>query len=121
MANPVMHFEIHGSDGPKLRKFYTQLFGWKIDANNPMEYGIVTKEGEGIAGGVCQSPAAPKVTVYVAVPDLKASLRKAESLGGRTLMEPHVVPGGPEIALFEDPQGNTIGLVRGETATDAQS
>ena len=29
-------------------------------------------------------------------------------------MEPHVVPGGPEIALFEDPQGNTIGLVRGE-------
>ena len=75
MANPVMHFEIHGSDGAKLRKFYTQLFGWKIDANNPMDYGIVTKEGEGIAGGVCQSPAAPKVTVYVAVPDLKASLR----------------------------------------------
>lgn len=112
MANPVMHFEIHGSDGGKLQSFYASLFGWRIDANNPMQYGLVSAEGSGIGGGIAQSPAAPKVTVYVAVEDLKASLAKAESLGGRTLMGPHVVPGGPEIAMFEDPQGNAIGLLK---------
>jgi predicted enzyme related to lactoylglutathione lyase len=26
-------------------------------------------------------------------------------------MEPHQVPGGPEIAMFEDPDGNAIGLL----------
>lgn len=112
MANAVMHFEIHGSDGKKLQRFYSSLFGWKIDDSNPMQYGVVTAEGEGIGGGICQSPAAPKVTVYVAVDDLKASLEKAKSLGGRTVLEPHAVPGGPEIAMFEDPQGNTVGLLR---------
>lgn len=113
MANAVMHFEIHGTDGKKLQGFYNSLFGWKVDDGNPMKYGVVAAEGEGIGGGICQSPIAPKVTVYVAVPDLAAALRKAESLGAKTLLEPHQVPGGPEIAQFEDPQGNLIGLVKG--------
>ena len=98
-----------------LQRFYGSLFGWKVDDSNPMQYGLVEKAGEGIGGGICTSPAAPKVTVYVAVDDLEASLEKARSLGGRTLMEPHAVPGGPEIALFEDPQGNTIGLLRADS------
>jgi predicted enzyme related to lactoylglutathione lyase len=36
---------------------------------------------------------------------------KRSRLGGKTLMEPHQVPGGPEIAMFEDPDGNAIGLL----------
>jgi predicted enzyme related to lactoylglutathione lyase len=27
-------------------------------------------------------------------------------------MEPHDVPGGPRIAMFEDPDGNAIGLLK---------
>jgi predicted enzyme related to lactoylglutathione lyase len=112
MANAVVHFEIHGSDAKKLQRFYSALFGWTIDDDNPLQYGIVHAEGEGIAGGICESPAAPKVTVYVGVDDLKQALEKVAKLGGRTLLEPHSVPGGPEIALFQDPQGNAVGLVR---------
>ncbi len=50
MANPVIHFEILGKDARKSRDFYSALFGWTIDANNPMEYGMV--EGAGLGGGV---------------------------------------------------------------------
>ena len=60
MADKVVHFEICGSDGKRLRNFYTSLFGWKIDANNPMEYGIVSAEPGGIAGGIAQSPTGPR-------------------------------------------------------------
>ena len=28
MGNPVVHFEIGGPDGPVLRQFYSDLFGW---------------------------------------------------------------------------------------------
>ena len=50
------------------------------------------------------------MTFYVNVSDLAAALAKAESLGGKTVMPPMAVPGGPEIAQFSDPEGNVIGL-----------
>jgi uncharacterized protein len=58
MANPVNWFEITGKDGKKLQDFYSGVFGWKIDASNPMQYGIVDNEGKGISGGISGSPEA---------------------------------------------------------------
>ena len=57
MGQPVVHFEIIGQDGDALRSYYSELFGWEFDANNPMKYGIVAREdnltddGVGIGGG----------------------------------------------------------------------
>ena len=110
MASKVVHFEIHGKDGKKLQQFYASLFGWKVDANNPMQYGMVGAEQGGIGGGITKSPAA-MVTFYVAVKDLAAALKQAEKLGGKTVMKPAEVPGGPTIAQFSDPEGNVIGLL----------
>jgi predicted enzyme related to lactoylglutathione lyase len=119
MPNPVTHFEIIGKDGKKLQDFYAKLFGWHIDANNPMNYGLVdTNAGKGIAGGI--GPGDPnypggttRVTVYAEVDDLAATLKKAESLGAKTIMPPSDVPGGPSIAMFTDPEGNIFGLTKG--------
>jgi predicted enzyme related to lactoylglutathione lyase len=36
MGCPVIHFEIAGQDAKKLQQFYSELFDWKIDADNPM-------------------------------------------------------------------------------------
>jgi uncharacterized protein len=110
MANKVVHFEVTGSDGKKLQDFYSALFGWNVDANNPMQYGMVHGDQAGIGGGICT--AATRVTFYVEVPDLGAALKQAERLGGKTVMPPGQVPGGPEIAQFSDPDGNVIGLIR---------
>jgi predicted enzyme related to lactoylglutathione lyase len=115
MADKVVHFEVHGKNGERVRAFYASLFDWKIDASNPMQYGLVSPEPGGIGGGIAQSPAAPMVTFYVEVADLAASLEKAKRLGGKTLMEPHAVPGGPRIAMFADPDGNSIGLIQAGT------
>ena len=82
MEHKVIHFEIQGRDGKKTQEFYASLFGWKIDANNPMQYGIVAAEAPGIAGGICQAMGPPLVTFYVSAPDLAAALKKAERLGG---------------------------------------
>lgn len=45
MGAPVVHFEIIGGEGDELEKFYGELFGWKINSNNPMKYGTVDTSG----------------------------------------------------------------------------
>src|SRR5262249_6911075 len=60
MGRPVTYFEVMGKDGEKLRDFYAELFGWTIDAKNPLAYGIVQREtnfeGVGIGGGIGAIP-----------------------------------------------------------------
>ena len=114
MGQPVTHFEVHGKDAAALNTFYGELFGWHVDANNPMNYGMVDTHGgdRGINGGIAQDDES-WVTFYVEVDDLQAALDKAEKLGGTTVLPPSDVPGGPSLALFTDPAGNRIGLAKG--------
>jgi predicted enzyme related to lactoylglutathione lyase len=120
MGQPVVHFEIVGTDGEKLQSYYSELFGWEIDTNNPMKYGVVQREGNvngdgiGIGGGVSAGPEGypGHVTFYVEVPDVEAALAKAESLGGTRMMGPDEVMEGLVIGLFTDPEGHTVGVVK---------
>ena len=113
MANPVGWFELLGPDGTALQRFYAEAFGWQIDANNPMSYGMVAAEEGSIGGGVAGSPDGKAyATLYIAVPDLQAALDTVGKLGGSTLTAPMDVPGGPSIAFFRDPAGNRVGLMK---------
>jgi predicted enzyme related to lactoylglutathione lyase len=42
MGQPVVHFEIMGTDMKVLHAFYSDLFGWEINADNPLDYGSST-------------------------------------------------------------------------------
>lgn len=114
MGNPVVHFEIGVNDEAAAQKFYADLFGWKINADNPMNYGIVDTDsaGEGIGGGISKPPdgSGPYTAFYVNVDNLQAKLDQAAKLGAKVVMPPMQVPDGPEIAMFADPDGNVIGL-----------
>ena len=114
MAAPVVHFEIMGKDGKTLQKFYSKLFAWKINADNPMNYGLVEKAEGGIGGGVggVEPGQNGYVTFYVSVPDVKAALKKAESLGGKTVVPETEIPNMVTFGLFADPEGNHVGVVK---------
>jgi uncharacterized protein len=114
MPNPVVHFEVIGKDGPKLQAYYADLFGWTIDANNPMNYGLVADPGNGVGGGICAGPEGygGHVTFYVEVPDVEAALAKAESLGGKRIMGPETIMENVTLGQFTDPEGHVIGLTR---------
>lgn len=114
MANAVVHFEVVGRDLQKLKSFYGDLFGWKTQEIPEMGYAIVEKEGDGIAGGIGQTPdgGPGHVTFYVSTEDPQAILDRAQELGGSTIMPVTELP-EVTIALFADPEGHAIGLVKG--------
>jgi predicted enzyme related to lactoylglutathione lyase len=114
MADKVVHFEVVGKDGPKLMQFYGRLFGWTVNADNPMNYGMVDAEESGIGGGISSSQEGSDghLTFYVGVDDLQATLDKAESLGGKTVMPPTEIPNVVTFALLNDPEGHLVGLVK---------
>lgn len=117
MANPVAWFEVVGQDGARLRKFYSSLFGWKVDASDSaMDYGLVAAGDKGIGGGIGRSPdgGPGHVTVYVEVDDPQAYLAKAEKLGGKTVVAPTEIPAyNLTFALLADPEGHVVGLTKG--------
>lgn len=122
MAYPVTHFEINAQDAPATQKFYRDLFGWGIDANNPDNYGrIDTKnKGTGINGGIGASQQGRSwVTFYVECDDPAATLAKVERLGGRRVMEP-MKSMNVTYALFADPEGNVIGLAKTDRSAQQQ-
>jgi predicted enzyme related to lactoylglutathione lyase len=121
MGQPVVHFEVIGKDGEKLQSYYSELFGWEIDADNPMGYGVIQREGNvnadgvGIGGGVATGPEGydGHLTFYVEVPDVGAAIAKAEELGGKRVFGPDEVPGMDMIlGQFTDPEGHLIGLIQ---------
>jgi predicted enzyme related to lactoylglutathione lyase len=111
----IVHWEIQSQMPERLHSFYAEAFGWAVDANNPMKYGMVSSGGEeAINGGIGGSPEAPgsRVLVYANVEDIPVILQKIESLGGRVLM-PRTDVGPVIMALYSDPEGNVMGLIEG--------
>ena len=121
MGQPVVHFEVIGGDGDKLRDYFSELFGWEFgDTMGPTNYAVVPRDGNtnadgvGIGGGIGSAPEGygGHVTFYVEVPDVGEALEKAESLGGSRMMGPDEMPeAGITIGLFTDPEGHVVGLV----------
>ena len=116
MGHPVVHFEGIGKDAGRLQRYYAELFGWTIDADNPLAYGSVARDDAGIGGGIASGPTPDSpghVTFYVGVPDVEAALVKAEQLGGTRIFGPAPVPGSDiELGQFTDPEGHLIGLMK---------
>ena len=102
----IVHFEIPADDIERARKFYTDLFGWKIEkmanttSNNdsnltsaatgePIEYWIITttddKGNKAAIGGGIMKRQMPEhhITNYIGVDSVNEYSSKVEKLGGR--------------------------------------
>ena len=115
MGAPIVHWEINAKDAKRTQEFFGNLFGWNINANNPMNYGLVnTGSKKGIQGGIGakQGPNMPNVTFYVEVDNPQTYLEKALSMGASVVLPVTEMPNMATYALFSDPEGNVVGLVK---------
>jgi uncharacterized protein len=111
----IVHVEFSAHDREAAGQFYAELFGWKVQQIPEMNYATFDTE-DGPGGGfnpVSNENPAGNVVVYVGTDDIEATLAKAESLGGKTIVPKSEIPNTGWFAFFKDPTGNTVGLYTG--------
>ncbi|MGA9160343.1 MAG: VOC family protein [Actinomycetota bacterium] len=114
MADPVVHFELMGTDREALGGFYAELFGWHVENSSEPPYAVIdTHARDGINGGVgsVERDEDRYVAVYAATDDINSTFDEAVSAGAQVLMPVTEVPGVVTLALLRDPQGNVFGMV----------
>ena len=90
MANPFLHIELLTGDVAQAKRFYTNLFDWKLEdlpVADAEPYPLI-KPGEGPNGGIFAMSAGgrPYWLTYIRVDDIKSSVAKATQLGA-TIVE----------------------------------
>ncbi len=125
MDHTIVHFEIPANDVEKLRKFYSKLFGWKIEkmpGPGAMEYwmiGTVPVDDNGMAlrpgvnGGMYKRERPENKPVnYISVESIDKSIKLVKTLGGKIVQEKQEVMGVGWVAIALDPEGNPIAMLQ---------
>lgn len=114
----VVHFEIPADDVARAKKFYEELFGWKIEGftgQSPMEYWTVEtgagKPEMAIGGGIMrrQMPQ-QQITIYLDVPSVDEYVDKVKKLGGQVVVPRTAIPNMGYFAVCLDTENNGFGL-----------
>jgi len=115
VPHPVTKFQIVSAQPDVTAAFYTGLFGWRTDADNPMGYReIHTGSDAGIQGGIWPAPAHASafVQLFIQSDDVEATARKAQELGARLIVQPTALPEGDRMAVLVDPAGMAFAIWR---------
>jgi hypothetical protein len=102
---PVVFFSIFGPDGEQLQRFYAGLFEWAIAPSGDLSTVVTSPLPATIGKGMAET------IVYVGVDDIIATLAKVKERGGMIRFPRFEVPGRVILAVFNDPAGNSVGLV----------
>jgi uncharacterized protein len=125
----IVHFEIPSDDVERAKKFYSDLFGWKIEkwagtvdrqltsaaTGQPMEYWMVTtiddKGNKALGGGMMKRvQPGQQITNYINVRSVDEYSEKVEKLGGRVVAPKHAVPGMGYFAICLDTENNCFAI-----------
>ena len=121
----IVHFEIPADDIERSKKFYTELFGWKIEkwpgkdngsSSSPvMEYWMITttdeKGNKALGGGMMkrQMPQQPNIN-YIDVKSVDEYSSKVEKIGGKVVVSKKAVPGMGYFAVCLDTENNAFAI-----------
>lgn len=113
----VVHFEIPTKKYDTAKKFYMDIFGWKIEEwpGMPNKYGMTTttNDGKGGINGGLMEPSQPfenATIITISVASIDDYLAKITAAGGQMLMPKSPVGDMGFMARFSDLDGNTVGL-----------
>jgi predicted enzyme related to lactoylglutathione lyase len=115
MGCPVNGWQMISKNPEATAKFYAEVFGWRIDANNALGYRVVdTCSAEGVGGGIWPAPpgASSFVQLFVEVEDVAAPVLVATKMGATVIVPPQKLPDGEEMAILHDPEGIPFGVTR---------
>lgn len=115
----VIHFEISVDDPERAKKFYEDVFGWKIEKWGPIDYWLIMtgeKTEPGIDGAIRIRGDLKKIknenTINtINVPSIDEFIKKVEKNGGKVLMPKMAIPGVGYHTYCQDTEGNVFGIM----------
>jgi len=114
LSNAFVHVELNSTDVDKSKAFYGKLFEWTLeDVQMPEFLYTMIKVGTGTGGGMMKQliPGAGSAWLaYVEVQDIKASTKKAQSLGAKVMKDVTEVMAMGWLSIIVDPTGAMLGL-----------
>lgn len=114
LSGPMVYFEMPADDVERAKRFYENVFEWKIDYIPRIDYhSVQTKDvkGDGIDGGLQKRKAAGQpIMNYVRVGSIEECAKKIIENGGTMVLERQVVPGFGAYSIFRDTEGNLVGM-----------
>ncbi|MBA4608694.1 VOC family protein [Aeromicrobium sp. Marseille-Q0843] len=115
----ITHIDIPAADHQRSQEFYGSLFGWKFQEYPGYEGYPMWQAPNQISGGglAPRSDDFTQPRSYVEVDSIEEVLEKARAQGARVVMERQPISETSWWAIFEDPDGNVIGLYEGTTDT----
>lgn len=123
--NPVVHFEMPAKDKKRVKTFYETTFGWEMQllgkemgdyllaTTTPVDKNRMYKNKGAINGGFYQwgdEGTMPHVVISVA--DLAQHMKMVKRAGGKILAKPMDIPGIGRFVMFEDTEGNRVGMLQ---------
>jgi uncharacterized protein len=103
----IQYVEFRSKDLNKIKKFYTDAFGWKFTDYGS---GYTAFEGDYIDGGFAKGePKSVSVLVVLYSLKLEETLEKVKSAGGVITKDTFSFPGGRRFH-FTDPDGNELAV-----------
>jgi predicted enzyme related to lactoylglutathione lyase len=117
----IIHFEIPVDEPERAIKFYTEVFGWKIEkmSGSQMEYWTVNAgdiKEPGINGAMMTRGQDECVVDVIGVTDIDEYIKKIKSGGGKILRSKTAVHGVGYMAYFGDTEGNKLGIFCADAA-----
>lgn len=114
-ASPIVYLEIPAPNIELARKFYSEIFGWKIEVSSLTEqkYWMIDSGSESIMSALdaSKSPSKDGVVIYIKVDDIESTLSKISFFDGTVIQSKKDIGGGFGFsAIFADPNKNQIGL-----------
>jgi predicted enzyme related to lactoylglutathione lyase len=115
----VVHFEIPSDDPDRAVRFYSGVFGWKVEKwKGPQDYWLITTgaSGEpGIDGAIMRrQDMLGVVTNTVDVPSVEEFTGRVTANGGSVLVPKMTVMGVGYLAYCQDTEGNTFGVMQSD-------
>jgi predicted enzyme related to lactoylglutathione lyase len=112
--HPIVHIEISANDHAEAGEFYASVFGWKLRAYPEMNY-TTFDPGEGVGGGfnpVTDDNPVGTIMVYINADNLEETLGKIKAAGGEVVLASYDIPTVGTMAIFKDPTGNQLALLK---------
>ena len=110
----IVWFEIPADKPERAKKFYSTLFGWKINPFPAMpDYQHIDTGGADASpdGGLMKRMhPSHTITAYVLVPSVNKHMVKVEKLGGSICKPKTAVPGMGYFAICNDTENNTFAI-----------